>query len=299
MVTNRYRKSFGSRRKNSKSAQTSGTVDVFDPLSGISGPIPGEFPHVQIFMNDGPNPLKWDAQFPAIDLVKIRRSSKISSWAWSIICEVVPVLGRPERGTSQVEKSPRLNGATKVLMMAYYGAYFPDISLRMLWISLGALPCRKKKLDDSSRLDVVEIARRLTCFLPASVTRKYLQFGTWTDPLSNDAIDSVLRHRELVRAIVPEVGWASGPVWTGAEISTPPGFDLRTVQPVGSRYTDYATRPTPMDFIVWDFISMISCIKPIRNKWWENYGHAHVPMKGIQVEIRHKELRCPSKKQQS
>jgi len=58
MVTNRYRKSFGSRRKNSKSAQTSGTVDVFDPLSGISGPIPGEFPHVQIFMNDGPNPLK-------------------------------------------------------------------------------------------------------------------------------------------------------------------------------------------------------------------------------------------------
>jgi len=25
--------------------------------------------------------------------------------------------------------------------------------------SFGALPCRKKKLDDSSRLDVVEIAR--------------------------------------------------------------------------------------------------------------------------------------------
>ena len=29
----------------------------------------------------------------------------------------------------------------------------------MAWISFGALPCRKKKLDDSSRLDVVEIAR--------------------------------------------------------------------------------------------------------------------------------------------
>ena len=25
----------------------------------------------------------------------------------------------------------------------------------------------------------------------------------------------------------------------------PPGFDPRTVQPVASRYTDYATRPTP------------------------------------------------------
>ena len=41
--------------------------------------------------------------------------------------------------------------------------------------------------------------------------------------------------------IVQEAGWASGPVWTGAENLVPPGFDLRTVQPVGSRYTDYAT----------------------------------------------------------
>ena len=31
-------------------------------------------------------------------------------------------------------------------------------------------------------------------------------------------------------------------VW---KISPTPGFDPRTVQPVGSRYTDYATRPTP------------------------------------------------------
>jgi len=29
----------------------------------------------------------------------------------------------------------------------------------MAGISFGALPCRKKKLDDSLRLDVVEIAR--------------------------------------------------------------------------------------------------------------------------------------------
>ena len=51
------RKSFGSRRKNPKFAQTIGTVEVFDPCSGISGPNCGELPHVQIFMNDGPNPL--------------------------------------------------------------------------------------------------------------------------------------------------------------------------------------------------------------------------------------------------
>ena len=35
--------------------------------------------------------------------------------------------------------------------------------------------------------------------------------------------------------IVQEAGWASGPVWTGAENLAIPGFDPRTVQPVGSR----------------------------------------------------------------
>ena len=38
MVRKRNRKSFGSHRKNSKFSQTTGTVVVFDPHSGISGP---------------------------------------------------------------------------------------------------------------------------------------------------------------------------------------------------------------------------------------------------------------------
>jgi hypothetical protein len=42
--------------------------------------------------------------------------------------------------------------------------------------------------------------------------------------------------------IVQEAGWAPGPVWTGVENLAPPGFDPRTVQPVASRYTDWATR---------------------------------------------------------
>jgi len=44
--------------------------------------------------------------------------------------------------------------------------------------------------------------------------------------------------------IVQEDGWGSRPVRTGAENFVPPGFNPRTIQPVGSRYTDYATRPT-------------------------------------------------------
>ena len=66
------------------------------------------------------------------------------------------------------------------------------------WREFPSAPCLAKKLDDSSRLDVVEVVR--VAFLSASVTRKHLQFGTRTDPLSNDTIDSVLRHREVGRA---------------------------------------------------------------------------------------------------
>ena len=50
--------------------------------------------------------------------------------------------------------------------------------------------------------------------------------------------------RENPVPIVQEAGWAPGPVWTGAENLAPLGFDPRTAQPVASRYTDYATRPT-------------------------------------------------------
>jgi hypothetical protein len=40
--------------------------------------------------------------------------------------------------------------------------------------------------------------------------------------------------------IVQKAGWATEPVWIGAENLAPPGFDPRTFQPVASRYTDWA-----------------------------------------------------------
>ena len=54
---------------------------------------------------------------------------------------------------------------------------------RSMWISFGALPCRKKKTwwQLASRC-CWNRARRLICFLSAYVTRKDLQFGTWAHP---------------------------------------------------------------------------------------------------------------------
>jgi len=43
---------------------------------------------------------------------------------------------------------------------------------------------------------------------------------------------------------VQEAGWAPEPVWKGAKNLAPTGIRSRTIQPVASRYTDYATRPT-------------------------------------------------------
>jgi hypothetical protein len=48
-----------------------------------------------------------------------------------------------------------------------------------------------------------------------------------------------LRERNPV-TVVQEAGWDPWPVWTSADNLAPPGFDPRTVQPVASRYTDYA-----------------------------------------------------------
>ena len=114
----------------------------------------------------------------AIDLAEIWQFSKISSWIFSIISGVVTVLGRPGRGATQVETSPRLNWATQFLTVAYDGACSPNVSVRMAWISFGALPCRKKTCWQLASRCCWNRARHLTCFLSASVTRKDLQFGT-------------------------------------------------------------------------------------------------------------------------
>ena len=136
----------------------------------------------------------------AIDLAKIRQSSKISSWICSIFSGVVTVLGRPGRGASQVEKSPRLNWATHFLTVAYDGACSPNVCQN--GVNFPSAPCLagKKKLDESSCHHVVEIACIAwhASFLPL-----------WQEKTCNSAhertclsntIDFFLRHREVGRA---------------------------------------------------------------------------------------------------
>ena len=47
--------------------------------------------------------------------------------------------------------------------------------------------------------------------------------------------------------VVQEIGWTKGPVWAGAENLAPTGIRSRTVQPVGSHYTDWAIVSTNLE----------------------------------------------------
>ena len=134
---------------------------------------------------------------PLIDLAEIQPSSKISLWIWSIISGVVTVLSRPGRGASQVEKLPRLNCATHFLTVEYDGTCSPNVCVNIANF-LRHLALQEKKLVYSSRLDVAEIARVAwhNSFQPLwqEKTRNSVRERS---PLSNDTVDSVLRHREL------------------------------------------------------------------------------------------------------
>jgi len=93
----------------------------------------GELPHVQILWMEHPSHSREMPSWSAIDLSEIQRSSKISSWIWSIICGVAAVLCRLGRSAKQMEKSRRLNWATHFLMVGYDGACFLNVSVRMAW----------------------------------------------------------------------------------------------------------------------------------------------------------------------
>jgi len=156
MVTNRDRKSFGSPRKKFQMLfRRLAPLTFLIRVQAFRDPLCGEFPYVQIFMNVGPNPFTWDAQL--LDYWFSRNPDT--------------VLGRPGRGASQVEKSPRLNWATQFLTVAHDGASSPNISVRMSWISFGVLPCRKKN-SMTARIFMLLKSRTSLDMLPFSRCNK-------------------------------------------------------------------------------------------------------------------------------
>ena len=158
-------------------------LTFFIRVQAFREPLRGELPHVQIFLNDGPNPLTWDAQllsywFSRNPAVFQDQLVNLINNLWDCHC-----FGSSRSRRITGEKITTFKLGHPVSDMEYDDACYPNVSVRMAWISFGALPCRGKKTwwHLASRC-CRNVACRLTCFLSASVTRKDLQFGTWTDP---------------------------------------------------------------------------------------------------------------------
>jgi len=115
MATNRDRKSFGSRRKKKfqKLLRRLAPLTFLVRVQSFGTHYAESFRVSKSSWTMDPTRSREMPSCSAIDLAEIRRSSKISSWMLSIISGVVTVFGRPGRGASQVEKSPRLNWSTQ------------------------------------------------------------------------------------------------------------------------------------------------------------------------------------------
>jgi hypothetical protein len=75
--------------------------------------------------------------------------------------------------------------------------------------------------------------------------------------------------------IVQEAGWAPGPVRTGAEKLAPTRIRSPTVQPIASRYTDWATRPLSNKRNLSEYYSKLEMCRPKCHKL--NQGSTNIP----------------------
>jgi len=207
MVTNHNRKSFGLCQKNSKSCSDDWQPWRFWSAFRHFGTHSAEsFRMAKSSWMMNPTCSHEMPSCSAIDLVKIRLSSNISLWIWSIISGVVTVLGQ-RRGATQVEKSPRLNWATQFLMVAYDGACSPNVSVRkctnfLLCLTLqGRGKKKKKKNMMTARVSLLLKSCVSPNMFPFSLCNKNrLAIRHMNRPLLSDTINSILQQWEVGQA---------------------------------------------------------------------------------------------------
>ena len=85
----------------------------------------------------------------------------------------------------------------------------------------------------------------------------------WSASLPDRTLPPGKTRYPLYRRLVGPQG-RSGQVW---KISPPPGFNPRTVQPIASRYTDYANQPTILH------VPQAKCVSV--HLWHPNTSHTH------------------------
>jgi len=147
--------------KISNIVQTTGTVVFLIRLQAFRDPLGRELPHIQIFMNDGLNPFTWDAQLlsywfsrnPAGGLPRLARGFYQYSPGWSLFWVVQDEAHHRWKNHHVYTGPPSF--------WRWHTMVHVPLMFLSEWRKFPSAPCLagKKNLDDSSRLDVVEIAR--------------------------------------------------------------------------------------------------------------------------------------------
>jgi len=167
-------------------------------FQGFRDPLRGEFPHIQIFMNDAPNPLMWEAQLlvywfsrnPAVFqdyLVNFIHNILDGHCFWSSRTRWITGWKITMFKLGHTVFDGGIQWCMFLLCFCQNGVNF----LRCL-----ALQEKKNLMTDRVSL-LLKSRAYLTCFLSASVTRKTCNSAHEQTPLSNVIIDSVLRHRKV------------------------------------------------------------------------------------------------------
>jgi len=193
MITNRDRKSFGSRRKKIQIYSDDWHRWRFwSAFRHFGTHFAESFRMSKSSWMMDPSRSREMPSCSAIDLVEIRRSSKISSWNWSLISGVVAVLGRPGRGASQFEKSPSF--------WRWHTMVHVSIMFLSEWREFPSAHClAEKKNLMTAHVSMLLKSRALLAMLPFGLCNKKRLVIRHTNrpPLSKDTIDSVLWHREV------------------------------------------------------------------------------------------------------
>jgi len=168
MVTNHDRKSFGSRpKKFEKLLRRLAPLMFFFHVQAFRVPLRGELPHIQIFMNDGPNSLTWDSQ-----LLSYWFSQNLAVFQHYLVNLINNLQGGHWFGSS---RTMRITGGK----ITTFKLGHPVFDSGIWWCIFPYCFCQ----NGINFLQCLALQEKKTWWqLTASVTRKDLQSGTWTDP---------------------------------------------------------------------------------------------------------------------
>ena len=184
MVTNHDRKSFGSRRKNYKICSDDWHRWRFwSAFRHFGTHFAESFRMSKSSWMMDPTRSREMPSCSAIDLAEIRRSSKISPMNLINNLRGGHCFGSSRTRRITGGKITTFRPGHPVFWQWHTMVHIPLMFLSE-WREFRLAPClaEKKTWWQLTSRCCWNRARRLTCFLSVSITRKDLQFGTWTDP---------------------------------------------------------------------------------------------------------------------